>query len=77
MKDLMSNRERLKLLLEEAGITQLRASELIAETTTVPCSVRSVRAWLAEPNKPSARTCPDWAVLALTAAIQSEHALDH
>ena len=77
MKDLMSNRERLKLLLEESGITQLRASELITGRTTVPCSVRSVRAWLAEPDKASARTCPDWAILALTAAIQSKRALDH
>ncbi len=72
-KKYMSNEAKLKQLIEQAGITQLRASELITAQTTVPCSVRSVRAWLTDKDNASARTCPDWAVNALAAAV-AKHA---
>ncbi|MCL6336280.1 hypothetical protein EXT65_21030 [Pectobacterium carotovorum subsp. carotovorum] len=59
-------------LLKEYGLTQARAAYLICEHTRRPCSVRAVRSWLNDPSKPSARTCPDWAVDALKQALESQ-----
>ena len=61
----MKNQEKYAALLAAAGITQAASAELIAAETQRPCSVRAVRAWLADPSKPSARECPEWAVQAL------------
>lgn len=66
----MVNRDKLLRLIEGAKITQLRAAELIGEQTMRPCSGRAVRAWLAGTDLPSARPCPDWAVLALEARLK-------
>jgi hypothetical protein len=59
------NAARFNELLTEAGITQLKAAELIAEQTGRPCSVRSVRSWLNSPDSAAWRPCPEYAVLAL------------
>ncbi|WP_455233327.1 hypothetical protein [Geopseudomonas aromaticivorans] len=61
----MPNQAAFAALIDQAGITQARAADLIAEETKRPCSVRSVRAWLADADKTSARPCPEWAVSAL------------
>ncbi|MNR15759.1 hypothetical protein D3C85_1323150 [compost metagenome] len=61
----MYPKDKLLWLIEQSGVTQAQAAELIAQETKRPCSVRSVRAWLAAPDKSSARTCPAWAVNAL------------
>lgn len=66
----MTNREKFQNLCEKADITQIRAAQLIAEQTMRPCSVRSIRAWLADTALPSARPCPDWAVLALETKLK-------
>jgi hypothetical protein len=61
----MTNREQLRHFLECADISQLRAAELLAAQMQRPCSVRTIRAWLADPTLPSARPCPDWALTLL------------
>ncbi len=61
----MTNREKYLALLTEAGVTQVESASLIADQTQRPCSPRTVRAWVATPETPSARPCPDWAVEAL------------
>jgi hypothetical protein len=66
----MTNQDKLRDLCSRAAITQEDAANLIAEHTKRPCSVRSVRAWLADPSKTSARPCPDWAVLALESKLK-------
>ncbi len=58
-------------LLAESGLTQAMAATLICEYTRRPCSVRAVKSWVNDPEKPSSRTCPDWAVEALTEALKS------
>lgn len=58
----MTNREKYLALLAGSGVTQVESANLIAEQTQRPCSARTVRAWLASPEAPSARPCPDWAV---------------
>jgi hypothetical protein len=63
------SQRRFRNLLDRSGITQTRAADLIAEQTGRPCSVRSVRAWLAPADRPSARPCPEWSVTALDRAI--------
>lgn len=65
----MSNRERFEGLLKEHSITQAEAAALICAFTMRPCAVRTVRSWLNDPEKPSSRPCPDWAVAALEGAI--------
>jgi hypothetical protein len=66
----MTNQEKLKNLLSDADITQAQAAEYIAISTRRPCSARSVRAWLAEPDLPSARACPDYAIQNLEAHLK-------
>lgn len=63
------NRSKLKTLLEKHSLTQARGASLICAQTQRPCSVRAIRSWLASPEKPSARSCPDWALKALINAI--------
>ncbi|MGY6257274.1 hypothetical protein ACXIVK_27835 [Paraburkholderia caledonica] len=65
----MSNRERYRQLLLEHQLTQAESAVLICEQTQRPCSVRTVRSWLNDPDKASSRECPDWAVAALENAI--------
>jgi hypothetical protein len=65
----MGNREAYQQLLAENGITQAESAAMICAQTQRPCSVRTVRSWINDPDKTSARPCPDWAVAALTTAI--------
>lgn len=65
----MDNRERFLKLLKVNGISQIKSAELINAVTERPCSQRAVRSWLNDPDKPSSRPCPDWAVAALEKAI--------
>ena len=64
------NRAAFLALLDENGLTQARAAYLICEYTRRPCSVRTVRSWVNDPDKPSSRKCPDWAVVALAEALK-------
>ena len=66
----MSNQKKFRDLLKKSGITQGKAAQFIAEQTMRPCSVRAVRTWLADSELPSARGCPDWAVLALETKLK-------
>ncbi|MGF6440666.1 hypothetical protein [Paraburkholderia youngii] len=66
---MITNRERFQQLLSDRGITQAQSALLICEQTRRPCSVRAVRSWLNDPDKPSSRECPDWAVVALERAL--------
>lgn len=66
----MDNRKRFLHLLTTYGITQGKCAVLVAAVTQRPCSVRTVRSWLNDPEKPSSRPCPDWAVAALEKAIE-------
>lgn len=65
----MDNRERYQHLLDEHEISQVKSAELLSLITQRPCSARAVRSWLNDPEKPSSRPCPDWAVAALESAI--------
>lgn len=64
------NRTIFLALLADNGLTQARAAYLICEYTRRPCSVRTVRSWVNDPDKPSSRSCPDWAIEALTEALK-------
>ncbi|MCF5901486.1 hypothetical protein [Aeromonas veronii] len=65
----MTLQQELADLLTRYGMTQARAAEFICRGSDRPCSVRAVRAWLADPSKPSARPCPEWALIALRRAL--------
>lgn len=65
----MDCQERLRALIDKAGITQDQAAYLIAKETKRSCSVRTIRAWLADGTKPSARPCQEWGVKALEAQL--------
>lgn len=65
----MDNRTRYLKLLSTHGITQAYSAVLITAVTQRPCSERTVRSWLNDPDKPSARPCPVWAVEALEKGI--------
>lgn len=67
------NREKYSNLLNMYKITQAESAALICEQTNRPCSVRAVRSWLNDPDKPSSRPCPDWAINALENAIQEKY----
>ncbi|APQ14681.1 hypothetical protein BJP27_24210 (plasmid) [Pseudomonas oryzihabitans] len=59
------NRVRFRQLLDTHGIKQGPAADLIAFRTKSPCSIRTVRAWLADPEAKTALPCPQWALEAL------------
>ncbi|MGL0788775.1 hypothetical protein [Xanthomonas translucens] len=65
----MDNRAKYQRLLDAHGLTQADSAALICQYTRRPCSARTVRSWLNDPAKPSSRACPDWAVDALTNAL--------
>lgn len=65
----MDNRTRFRQLLDHYGIKQKRSAELIAAVTSRPCSDRTVRSWINDPDKKNSHPCPDWAVEALEKAI--------
>jgi len=67
----MTNQKRFRKLIADADATQEEAARLIAEQTMRPCSVRTIRAWLADAKRMSARPCPDWAVLALETKLKA------
>ncbi len=66
----MDNRTRYLALLDAHRITQAESARLIAYLTKRPCSARTVRSWLNDPDKPSSRPCPDWAIEALEQVIR-------
>lgn len=66
------NRAAFLALLLDNGLTQAKAATLICEYTRRPCSVRTVRSWVNDPDKPSSRPCPDWAVEALANAVEKD-----
>ncbi|HEK2843877.1 hypothetical protein NOM68_06550 [Proteus mirabilis] len=68
---LTNNRKIFLALLADNGLTQAKAAYLICEYTRRPCSVRTVRSWINDPEKSSSRPCPDWAVEALAKAIKT------
>ena len=67
----MTNKDKLRQLLSEEGITQSQAADRIAAYTKRPCSVRSIRSWLANDDLSSSRPCPDWALAVLQDAAAS------
>ena len=67
-----NNREILKSLITSLGITQNQVAILLQEQTQRPVSSRTVRAWLADPELTSARTCPEWAINILTEQVNKD-----
>lgn len=65
----MENRAKLRQILAEHNITQAESAMLICKQTQRPCSVRAIRSWVNDPDKPSSRGCPDWAIAALLKAL--------
>jgi hypothetical protein len=68
----MSHRDTLKTLITELGLTQKETAQRLSEVTQRPVSERAVRSWLADPEKPSARACPDWVIALLSDVHQTE-----
>lgn len=66
---MLTSRERYIELLETYKITQAESAALICAETKRPCSVRTVRSWINDPDKPSSRPCPAWAVEVLEKAL--------
>lgn len=64
------NREKLIELINSNDITRKQVANFIEVETKRPCSWRAVQSWVAEPDKISARQCPDWAIEALTNALK-------
>ena len=68
-KDKELNRERMRRLCELAG-SYKEAAKLIAEQTMRPCSEDSIKSWTCDSQATRARTCHDWAVLALETRLK-------
>lgn len=71
LSNVKTNQEKLATLIECAGITRIVAAQYIAEETKRPCSWRAVQSWLTDPALPSARGCPDWAVINLEIRLKN------
>ncbi|MBS3962952.1 MAG: hypothetical protein KGZ80_00415 [Methylomonas sp.] len=64
-------KREFRAVLDQFGITQAQAAELIANETEQPVAARKVRSWLADPETPSSRNLPNWALTALKRATQN------
>lgn len=65
----LKNRERMRELCEIAGSYE-DAAELIREHTMRPCSRETIKSWTCDPEITRARTCHDWAILALETRLR-------
>jgi len=68
----MTNSEKFNQIRLKNNLTQAECAALICKLTQRPLSVRTVRSWLNDPDKPSSRPCPEWAVDALLNAISTQ-----
>lgn len=68
-KQAEENRKALRELMKKVNLTQQEAAEILAKKTGRSCSRRILSAWLADPNLPSSRICPNWAVIELKHAL--------
>lgn len=59
----------MRELCEIAGSHE-KAADFIAGQTMRPCSVSAVKSWTCDENTSRARTCHDWAVLALETRLK-------
>jgi hypothetical protein len=67
-QDAYKNQQEFREILKKYGITQTQAADLIKKETNQDVSERKIRSWLAKPESPSARGCPNWAITALKKA---------
>jgi len=65
----------MRQLCELAG-SQSEAARLIAAQTMRPCSVEAVKSWTCGAKTSRARTCHDWAILALETRLKEMEKLD-
>ena len=65
------NRERLIELMLASRLDTSDVARILSEQTMRPCSRRTVQAWLSEPEKPSSRPCPEWAVTVLEVRLKT------
>ena len=56
----MNQQSRLHEHLDRLGWSTVNLAEWLSETTGDDISLSSVRAWLADPDRSYARTCPGW-----------------
>jgi len=64
-------KNEFRAVLDKYGLTQAQAADLIANETGQKVGVRKVRSWLADPDTPSSRNLPNWALTALKRATQN------
>ncbi|MFQ2680654.1 hypothetical protein ACK3YX_16790 [Aeromonas caviae] len=57
--------QELAALIARHGLKHARVAELICTHADKSCAVRTVKAWLTDPDKRSARPCKEWALIAL------------
>lgn len=71
MIELLGAQERLNALMVEHGLKQFEVAALICDQSRRPCATCTLRFWLNDPDKPSSRSCPGWALDVLEEAIQA------
>lgn len=65
------NRRIFRALLAAHDLMLKDSAELIGLLTGRPCSYRTVKSWMADPEEvATARPCPEWAVEALRKAVE-------
>lgn len=69
-KETIDKQKKFRAILETYGLSQIKSAELLEELTSRPCSARTVRSWLTDPENKSARPCPQWAIDMLEKNIQ-------
>ena len=57
--------QELAALIARHGLSHAKVAELICSHADKSCAVRTVKAWLTNPDKRSARPCQEWALIAL------------
>lgn len=72
-----ANQRVFRALLTTHDLMLKDSAELIGMHTGRPCSYRTVKSWMADPDEvATARPCPEWAVEALRAAVERPELLE-
>lgn len=71
----IDNKDKLRAMMQEAGLDTQEVAKMLEARTRRDVSVRAVQAWAAREEKKSARPCPDWVLANLEEAIRLRQAL--
>ncbi|WP_194713280.1 hypothetical protein [Noviherbaspirillum soli] len=64
------NKNKLRELVETAGLTDAEIVHIVMAESMRPCGVRTLKWWLSGDEQKKLQRCPDWAIKALEKGLR-------